>query len=157
MRFVIRDDKTKWLFTIYMIVIAIATLAPPPISPSNGWPGINLVPVMRSIGCFVPDPGQPSTTAFCTRIILGNIGLFFPFGLLFPLVFRRWHSAKAVAVAAITVSVSIELLQFAGRFLGSPRWTDVYDVLFNVIGALFGYLVLNMIELAARWGRRRPA
>lgn len=157
MRFVTRDDRTKWLFTIYMIAMVIATLAPPPISPSNGYPGINLVPVMRSISCFVPDPGQPSTTAFCTRIILGNIALFVPFGLLFPLVFRKWDSVKAVVVGAIALSVSIEVLQFAGRFLGSPRWSDVDDVLFNVLGAIFGYVILVLIELAARWGRRRPA
>jgi glycopeptide antibiotics resistance protein len=156
MRFVTREDRTKWLFTIYMIVMVTATLAPPPISPSNGYPGLNLIPVMRSISCFVPDPGQPSTTAFCTRIILGNIALFFPFGLLFPLVFRRWHSVRGVAVAAFIVSVSIELLQFAGRFAGSPRWSDVDDVLFNVIGALLGYVVLILIELAAGWGRGRP-
>jgi len=157
MRFVTSDDRTKWVFTVYMIVMVIATLAPPPISPSNGYPGLNLVPVMRSISCFVPDPGQPSTTAFCTRIILGNIALFFPFGLLFPLVFRNWDSARAVVVAAIAVSASIELLQFAGGFLGSPRWSDVDDVLFNLLGALLGYLILISIQGVARWRGRRPA
>ena len=74
-------------------------MAPPPISPSNGYFGTNLVPIVRSISCFVPDPGQPSTIAFCTRIILGNIALFLPFGFLFPLVFTERQSWKSVALA----------------------------------------------------------
>ena len=152
-----RYDGAVRLFTIYAVVLVIATLAPPPISPSNGNFGTNLVPIINSIRCYVPDPGQPSTTAFCTRIIIGNIALFFPFGLLFPLVFRKWDSAIAVALAAFVVSVSIEILQYAGRWVGSPRWSDVDDVLFNVAGALLGYVVLRMIQSVTRWSERRTA
>ena len=145
------------MFAIYAFVLAIATLAPPPISPSNGYFGTNLIPIAHSISCFVPDPGQPSTTAFCTRIILGNIALFLPFGLLFPLVFRSWHSTKSVVLAALAVSALIELLQYAGRWVGSPRWSDVDDVIFNVIGALLGYLILRIVESAAGWPKRQMA
>ena len=152
-----RNTTSVWLFAIYAIVLAIATLAPPPISPSNGYFGTNLVPIVHSISCFVPDPGQPSTTAFCTRIILGNIVLFLPFGLLFPLVFRSWHSMKSVVLAALGVSVSIEVLQYAGRWAGSPRWSDVDDVIFNVFGALLGYLILRIVEAAAGWSKRQVA
>ena len=151
-----RYDGAVRLFTIYAVVLVIATLAPPPISPSNGNFGTNLVPIIHSIRCYVPDPGQPSTTAFCTRIIIGNIALFFPFGLLFPLVFRKWDSAAAVALAAFASSVVIEVLQYGGRWLGSPRWSDVDDVLFNVAGALFGYGILRMVQGVARWSGRRP-
>ncbi len=148
-------DGIVWLFGIYLFVLAVATLAPPPISPSNGLFGTNLVPVMRSIACYEPDPGQPSTTAFCTRIFLGNIALFVPFGLLFPLVFRRRDSVKGVALAALAVSVSIEILQYAGRWIASARWSDVDDVIFNVAGALLGYGVLRLIRMAARWTKPR--
>ena len=143
-----------WFFVIYSIVLLVATLAPPPISPSNGYFGTNLVPIVHSISCFVPDPGQPSTTAFCTRIILGNIALFLPFGLLYPMVFRNGHSVWSVAVAALLVSASIELLQYAGRWVGSPRWSDVDDVIFNVAGALLGYMILRIVEWVSGWKKQ---
>jgi glycopeptide antibiotics resistance protein len=81
--------------------------------------------------------------------------LFLPFGLLFPLVFRGRPSIAAVALAAFAVSVSIELLQYAGRWVGSPRWSDVDDVIFNLIGALLGYAILRVVETAAGWPKRQ--
>ena len=55
---------------------------------------------------------------------------------------------------ALVVSVSIEIVQFAGRWVGNNRWTDVDDVIFNVAGALLGYLMLRLVETAAAWSRR---
>lgn len=136
-----------WSFALYLVVLALVTLAPAPISRSNGLFGTNLVPVMNSIGCFVPNPGQPSTTAFCIRTIAGNLAMFIPFGILMPLISSELSSLKRVAVAAFALSFAIEILQYTGRWLGSPRWTDVDDVLFNVAGALIGYCLL----LAARF------
>jgi len=143
-----------WSFSFYLVVLAVATLAPPPISPSNGLFGTNLLPVMNSIGCFVPNPGQPSTTAFCVRTIAGNLAMFIPLGILLPLISWELASAKSVAVAAFALSVAIEALQFAGRWLGSPRWTDIDDVLFNVVGALIGYGLIRMVQAGA--SRRTP-
>lgn len=57
------------------------TLAPAPISMSNGLFGTHLVPVIHSINCFVPNPGQPSTAAFCLRTIVGNLVMFVPLGI----------------------------------------------------------------------------
>lgn len=64
---------------------------------------------------------------------------------------------KSVVLAALGVSVSIEVLQYAGRWAGSPRWSDVDDVIFNVFGALLGYLILRIVEAAAGWSKRQVA
>lgn len=141
----------SWCFTLYVILVGLLTLAPPPFSTSNGIFGTNIVPVIYSIRCFVPNPGQPSTTAFCLRIITGNLVMFVPLGIMLPLLSERWASAKAVLTIALMASVSIELLQYAERWLGSARWSDIDDVLLNVTGALLGYGLLRLARVAGRW------
>jgi glycopeptide antibiotics resistance protein len=138
------------VFAIYVMVVATLTLAPPPISPSNGIAGINLLPIVRSLRCFVPDPGQPPTAHFCIRIISGNVSLFIPMGFLIPLVSPRHDSLKAVVAVAAFTSIGIEILQAFGSLLGSARWSDIDDVILNVLGAIIGYAVYRGIALAAR-------
>jgi glycopeptide antibiotics resistance protein len=147
----------SWCFTVYVILVDLLTLAPPPLSRSNGLFGANIVPVIYSIRCFVPNPGQPSTTAFCLRTITGNLVMFVPLGIMLPLLSERWASAKVVLTAALMASVSIELLQYAERWLGSPRWSDIDDVLLNVTGALLGYGLVRLARVAGRWLKRPVA
>jgi len=137
-------------FLVYVIVLAFLTTGPAPVARSGGAVGINLVPLTKSIRCFVPNPGQPSTTLFCLQTIIGNMIMFVPFGVLLPLVSKRIVTAKAILVAASLVSLAIEAIQFAGRWFGSRRWTDIDDVLFNVLGALVGYALLRLAQRAAR-------
>ena len=134
------------LLCAYIVVLAIVTLAPPPISRSNGHFGSNVVPLFYSARCFVPNPGQPSTTAFCLESIIGNFVLFFPLGFLLPFLLKERASFRSVAAVAIVASVSIELLQYAGRWVGNPRWSDVDDVIFNVIGAMVGFGVWRILS-----------
>jgi len=149
--------KTGWsaslllgCFAFYVILIGVLTIAPPPLSRSNGLWGTNLVPVFHSIRCFVPDPGQPPTAFFCLQTIFGNIIMFIPLGLMLPLVSERIVSAGKVAATAFIVSLAIEAVQYAGRWLGSPRWSDIDDVLLNVTGALLGYALLRISQSASR-------
>jgi len=143
-------------FSLYIAVLGVLTLGPPTMSSANGTFGTNLVPVLQSIGCFVPNPGQPSTTSFCLQTIGGNFAMFIPLGFLVPLISEEVSSARVLLVVATATSIAIELLQYAGRWLGTPRWTDIDDVLFNVAGALAGYALLRAFRyLVAR--RRYPA
>ncbi len=130
-------------FSVYVVILGVLTLAPPSMSTANGSFGINLVPVLQSIGCFVPNPGQPSTTAFCLQTMGGNFAMFIPLGFLVPLISEEVSSARALLVVATATSIAIELLQYTGRWLGTPRWTDIDDVLLNVAGALAGYALLR--------------
>ena len=58
--------------------------------------------------------------------VLGNIVLFIPFGIRFPIISNKKH--KEVLCAAIIFSLSIEIMKFL-FVLGS---TDVDDLIFNV-------------------------
>jgi glycopeptide antibiotics resistance protein len=152
-----REQAAAFLcFCVYVALVGAATLAPPPMSISNGHFGTNLVPLINSFRCFIPNPGQPSTTRFCLETIVGNFALFVPLGALLPLVSREKTSAKTVFAVATTASASIELLQFAGRWVGNPRWSDVDDVIFNVGGAIAGYALLQLLVRYARREVRMP-
>jgi len=151
-----RGVATFLCFSLYVALLGIVTLAPPPISWSNDQFGTNLVPLLYSVRCFVPNPGQPSTTAFCLQSIVGNLAMFAPLGIMLPLLSEELSSAKSVLTVSMAASISIELLQYVGRWVGNPRWSDVDDVLFNVIGALLGYGFLRLARAAARW-LRSPA
>ncbi len=72
--------------------------------------------------------------------VLGNIVLFIPFGILFPIISNK--KRKGVLCAAIIFSLLIEITQFFFA-LGS---TDVDDLIFNVAGAYVGYFVLSKIN-----------
>ncbi len=138
------------LFCIYVAVLATLTLAPPPISTSNGITGTNLIPLLYSARCFVPNPGQPSTTLFCVGTIGGNVAVFIPLGILLPLVSREMWSLRRIAIVALIGSISIEALQWVGQWVGSPRWTDVDDVIWNVAGSAVGYILIRWVKLSNR-------
>jgi glycopeptide antibiotics resistance protein len=69
--------------------------------------------------------------------------MFVPFGLMAPFIAPRLSSAKTIFVAAVATSAGIETLQAIGQLIGSARWADIDDVIFNVAGAMIGYLFLS--------------
>jgi Glycopeptide antibiotics resistance protein len=142
-------------FSIYVGIAGTVTLAPPPLSVGNGHFGSNLVPLVYSFRCFIPNPGQPSTTRFCLETIVGNVALFVPLGALLPLMLRRDMPARTVFIVALVASISVETLQFVGRWVGNARWSDIDDVIFNVAGALVGYVIFQAVVRHVR--RRSPA
>ena len=153
----LRDDRAYWSFAFYVILLGVVTLAPPPFSPSNGHSGTNFLPLLPSIRCFVPNPGQPPTTEFCIRTIMGNIAMFVPLGLMLPLISRKHLSAGRLLVVALIASVAIELLQYTGSRFGSARWSDVDDILFNLVGALIGYALFRLGRTTGRWSESQAA
>lgn len=72
--------------------------------------------------------------------ILGNIVLFIPFGMLFPIIFDKRQ--KGFLCSAVAFSLVIEIIQFI-LALGS---TDIDDLIFNVVGAYIGYFVSGKIK-----------
>jgi glycopeptide antibiotics resistance protein len=145
------------VFCVYIAVVGAATLAPPPMSMGNGRFGTNLIPLIYSFRCFTPNPGQPSTTRFCLETIIGNVALFVPLGVLLPLISRRKTSAGKFFLIAAAGSISIELLQYAGRWVGNDRWSDVDDVIFNVAGAMCGFWLLAVLLKAKTSGRAKSS
>lgn len=82
-------------------------------------------------------------------LMLENILLFLPLGILLPLTFPGFSKGKLVLGAAGAVSLTIELLQYLFR-CGK---TELDDVILNMLGAGAGWLIFSLF----RWMHRRVA
>ena len=90
-------------------------------------------------------------------VLIGNLAVFVPLGMLLPLVFGR-RSLALVLVAGLVVSLAIELGQLALSIaLGFAfRSADVDDVIVNVCGAALGYLLFLAVATVRTRRETRP-
>ncbi len=130
-------------FVVYLSGLATATLIPNHNSrlAAEAAVGIELHPNLASLTCSSATLPRGSTArAFCVHNARGNVMLFFPLGILIPLVWRGIQ-------IAIAVSFSIELLQYLSRAWGSYRLADVNDVVLNGLGATLGLALVFLLRL----------
>lgn len=73
--------------------------------------------------------------------IVGNVFLFMPLGFLLAFLWEKFDKFMPVLAIALLSSTVIELFQIP--LSGS---TDIDDVILNVIGAIFGYLLLKLLK-----------
>ena len=78
--------------------------------------------------------------------IIGNITMFIPVGIVWPICFRELDSVKKTVVAGFGFSLFIELTQL----FCPERHTDIDDLVLNTCGALIG----ACIEFAIRKSHR---
>ena len=113
-----------------------------PTGDSLGWfsGSFNFVPTLYkylikselSIGTWVRD------------MLIGNILMFIPMGILLPLVFKKINK-KNIFIISILITLSIEILQpIVGRSF------DIDDIIMNFIGIIIGYLVVIIFRKAKR-------
>ncbi|MCC3358083.1 VanZ family protein [Bacillus sp. REN16] len=83
--------------------------------------------------------------------IAGNIGVFIPFGIVLPILFPKLSNFFLFFIAFIFGIFSLEFLQLISK-LGS---FDVDDIILNTVGAVIGYILLQIIRLKNRRKKRR--
>ena len=135
-------------FVVYLSGLAAVTLIPnqSPRLRAEAPVGINLDPSRASLTCSGPTLAAGSTArAFCVRNARGNVALFFPLGILLPLVWSNLRFRRGVVIA-IAVSLGIELVQYLSR-AWSYRAADINDVVLNVFGAMLGLLLVVLPRL----------
>lgn len=79
--------------------------------------------------------------------LFGNVAAFIPFGMILPIMSRRFRSFFFMTLLTFEFSLVIETIQLVCK-VGS---FDVDDLLLNTIGGILGYLgfaVLNRIRRA---------
>jgi glycopeptide antibiotics resistance protein len=77
---------------------------------------------------------------YYTQIVC-NIIMTVPFGILFPVLNEKFRSVFLMFVSGLVFSLLIELAQyFSGR--GLFEFDDLFN---NTVGALLGYLILNIL------------
>jgi len=136
-------------FVLYLAGLAAVTLTPSRSSRARveATEGIEIHPNLASLTCSSAIPPRGSTArAFCVRNARGNVLLFFPLGILIPLVWRHLRFWRVMQIA-IAVSCSIELVQYLSRAWGSKRLADVNDVVLNVLGACLGLALVSLLRL----------
>ncbi len=75
------------------------------------------------------------------RNIAGNFFLFFPLGIMIPLLFRGFDKLGRIAIFVFLLSFAAETIQY----LYSLGIFDIDDILLNTIGAVGGYCSLKFI------------
>ena len=73
--------------------------------------------------------------------LAGNIIGFIPFGVILPLLSRKFMSLKKVMLATFCLSFMFECMQLIFRF-GS---FDVDDLILNTLGGIVGYLFVKVV------------
>ncbi|MEK5319551.1 VanZ family protein [Paenibacillus sp. FSL L8-0644] len=66
--------------------------------------------------------------------LLGNIGVFIPFGILVPII---WMSMRSIGSLLLTIVIALVILEVSQMLLGAGTM-DVDDIILNVLGVLCG-------------------
>ena len=134
-----RGGSTTWAHEVWLAVFALwlAGLLSLTLELSTYWWFPLCYGVTRTVWWFGGgvnlSPFVLPTGAWEWTMLVGNVLLFLPMGLLMPVLWRRERLRDAL-VAGLALSLGIEVVQLVlGRFL------DVQDLLLNVLGAGLGW------------------
>jgi len=75
--------------------------------------------------------------------LIGNIVIFIPLGLLYPLCRKKKVGFIEALLVILSSTVAIEVIQF---FFLTSRRADIDDVILNLIGGLMGYLIYKWLK-----------
>lgn len=112
-------------------------------SVKNGWEKANTVP-FQTINRYYKN-GQVHTDN-AKYNLYGNLIGFVPFGILFPLLFRRTRHLFLTTLAGFFLSLAYEYTQVRTG-LG---YFDVDDLLLNTAGVVAGYVLFWIMMLIFR-------
>jgi len=147
-----RREVVLLTFVLYVVGLGSATLLPNRSSRviAEGTGGIEVHPSLESLTCSTASlPEGSRARGFCVRNARGNVALFFPFGVLLPLVWSRVRFRRGLMIA-LALSCSIELVQYVSSAWGSYRAADVNDVILNLFGASLGLALVSLLRLRRR-------
>ena len=136
------------IFVVYLAGLASATLTPNRSAryTAEATVGLDLHPSLTSLSCATAQvPSGSRGRGFCVRNAGGNVVLFFPLGILIPLVWPRLRFWRGVMIA-MALSFSIELVQYMSRTWGVNRTADINDFILNVVGASVGLVIVLLLR-----------
>ncbi|WP_280771915.1 VanZ family protein [Salipaludibacillus daqingensis] len=138
-----------FMFILYMSVLFYVTFFAwnygssfGPVGP--GGRNYNLDPFLSiyRIAVYSEDLVDP------IRILVGNVVLFIPFGLLFSLLIERLRRKVKPTSIILTVFVSILLSSFIelNQYLYTFRVANIDDVILNTTGGLIGAILYRILR-----------
>ncbi len=73
--------------------------------------------------------------------LFGNLALFFPWGVLLPMLDKRLKNAKHFFLLTACVIIAVELLQLVFKV----GICDVEDFILNMLGTAIGYIITRIL------------
>ncbi|MBD5551227.1 MAG: VanZ family protein [Lachnospiraceae bacterium] len=123
------------IFAFYLIGV-FSVVGIPSIFSWNVYPRFNLIPLIDIVN---------SPLDYLRNTIL-NILLFIPLGFLLPAIWKKYRSLKIAALAGLSLSLFIEILQ-----IFTFRLTDVDDLITNTAGCVAGYYIGKWVSFKLPW------
>ncbi|KAF6637520.1 VanZ family protein [Paenibacillus sp. LX16] len=74
--------------------------------------------------------------------LLGNIGVFIPFGILVPII---WVSMRSIVSLLLTIVIALVILEVSQMLLGAGTM-DIDDIILNVLGVLCGRVAYVLLR-----------
>ncbi|MPQ34330.1 VanZ family protein [Clostridium estertheticum] len=152
--FSIKREIVLNLFFVYIICNIGITLFPLFINwtGQDGNVSINVVPVFNTIKDVSMASQQPEMQNFMIKFwiknILGNMLLLFPFGLLLPILWKKFGNMKKTLLYSFLFTLGIEIIQLLSYYVGNiGRSFDIDDIILNTFGAWLGYMFYKKIVL----------
>lgn len=136
---------------IYILCLISITFFPLNImfGREHKWVSLNLIPVIGTVKEVTNITNNPNMHNFMIKFwiknIAGNLLLFFPLGILLPLLWERFRNLTKVIIFAFCLTLSIEILQLLLGYIGNVgRAFDIDDIILNTAGALLGFVFCNI-------------
>ena len=127
-KLILHEELLKLCFIIYILCLFYAVTF-----QDVSWSSHNYIPFKEILRY---DLGS----SLFYKNIFGNMLLFLPYGI-FIAKYVKLDSAFIVAIISFITSLSIEVIQF---LIG--RVFDVDDIILNVIGGVFGFLIYKIFK-----------
>ena len=96
------------------------------------------------------EVADPAIRRHAVVNLVGNVVMFVPLGFFMPLLWKKLRKLLPFILAALTVIVSIELIQL----MTALGCCDVDDLLLNLPGMLLGYLAWRVFFPVDKTGNK---
>ena len=151
-QFLINREIVLNLFSLYILCFIGITLFPLFINwtGQKGNVSINVIPVFNTIKdvsiSFQQQGMQNYMIKFWLKNILGNMLLLFPFGLLLPILWRKFNNIRNTLLYSFLFSLAVEVIQLLSYYVGNMgRSFDIDDIILNTFGAWIGYIFYRKV------------
>ena len=140
------------LLLVYICLVVVVRFTFCPFGKVNGkvqpllFDSARIFPIWVNFIPFVYLFDYPTLKEALLNLI-GNVTMFIPLGIIWPVVFRKLDTHWKVIAAGVGVSLTIELLQLP--FFG--RASDIDDLILNSTGYLLGYGIYLLVK---HWRRK---
>lgn len=139
-------NTVRLFFYLYIIVLSYFLFFSESFGRGNSSMGYRYnLELLVEIKRFIKYREQVGFDAFMINV-LGNIVAFMPFGLLLPIIHKKYRGLLRVAFYSLLFSLAVEAIQMLSRV----GIFDVDDILLNTIGGILGYLLFVICNLIYR-------